>query len=331
MSDASALAEHVGDISRRRAPHAGLSFEADIRACEEALLDTPPLRYLGHFTGGVFDFAVERAQQETGGAEMDRLGRLLCHSVDQFDRICRPLDSGRLIRVVLHGSRGTLLHMVKVGGQSIVGWSLPGSEPAEAADRRMSRILEASAERLGAEPLNWGGFRDRSKLRPMPDLGPRPRERDVKASVNTSNGQQAAPLGYTVEQVLEECLSLEHLHFAGIYAQGATVVAADILDDPGLIHFFQRVSPDFRREGYERTVRQVWLQSGTLNRILRTGSAGELDRLVLDVARGALFIAGLGEGPLLLGVTLDQRLVATADRQFNTLLARLRAAHSRVA
>lgn len=324
MSTASALTGRDRNIRKRHAPHIGPSFRADIQACEEALLDTSALRYLGHFTNGVFDFAVEVNEPASWTGDLDRVGRLMCHSVEEFDEVCAPLDCGPLIRVVLHGSEGALLHVVKVGGQSVLGRSGPGEPQAKQADRRIFQILEAAAERIGAGSLNWGGFRDHSTLRGLGHYGPGTDALDRSIPVTKTRNRQAPAPGGTVEQALEDSLSLRHLHFAGVYDQGTMIATADILDDPGLLSYFQRVSPDSRRANYEKVARQVWMQTGAvLNRMLRQAGAGPMYRLVLDVARGAIYVAQLGGGRYLLAVTLDQRLVEDADDRFSALLTQL--------
>jgi len=157
--------------------------------------------------------------------------------------------------------------------------------------------------------------------------GPGAEARGVSSSVTRMHNRQAPPLGRAVEQALERCLGLRHLHFAGIYEQGAMIAAADILDDPDLVDFFQRVSPDSRRGNYENVARQVWMQTEMmLNRMLRQAGAGRMYRLVLDVARGAIYVAHLGSGRHLLAVTLDQRLVEDADDRFSALLVQVLAA-----
>jgi hypothetical protein len=94
----------------------------------------------------------------------------------------------------------------------------------------------------------------------------------------------------------------------------------DLFDDPALVSLFQQVTPADRRHGYDKVLRQVMLQGSRLMRLLALVHSGELTRLVLDVARGAIYVLPLGDDEhYLVGVTLIQSQVEDGDKKMTAL------------
>lgn len=310
-----------------RAQHAGGAFRDDIAACRALVAERRGPHYLAHSTYGLRDFAVGVQDSWPGGGqladELDSAGSQLSLAVTQLGEVCQPLDSGPLIRLVLHGSCGAFFEIVKVPGQSFFGVTFDGSEAAvDHADRQLAVLARESVHRLGGHSLNWGGFRKRE------DSG------DLWLPYRTPAGTGACVPAVTVAEAVPEAvtgpclaaLSLDDLHAVGIYRRGQLAWAADLFDAPVLAPFFQRVSPQFRRRGYTRVAHQVTLQSRRFSRLLDLTGSRELVRLVLDVARGAMYALPLGSEEYLVGVTLVQSRVDQADRKLRDLLARIRPA-----
>lgn len=310
-----------------RAEHAGGAFRDDIAACRALVAEGRGPHYLAHSTYGLRDFAVGVQDRWPGGermaGELDSAGSQLSLAVAQLDEACQPLDSGPLIRLVLHGAGGAFFEVVKVPGQSFFGVTFDGGEAAvDHADRQLAALARESVHRLGGHSLNWGGFQRRE------DSG------DLWIPYRTpANAGASAPVvtvaGAVPETVTGPCLaalSLDDLHAVGVYRRGELAWAADLFDAPTLAPFFQRVSPRFRRRGYARVARQVTLQSRRFGRLLDLTGSRELVRLVLDVARGALYALPLGGEEYLVGATLVQSRVDQADRAMRALRARIRPA-----
>jgi hypothetical protein len=301
----------------RRAEHAREAYDAAIAACHEVVGDA--LQYVAHFTSGIFDFALETSAARSGApGACGRAGQQLSLTVAQLDAACQPLDSGPVIRVVVQGDAGALFQFLTFSGQNFFGIVLDGSDEAvERADRQMTQLAESAVSRLGAPSLNWGGFASRGA--PAAFSGP--------GSAGTAGASPTVPYfsltdSYAEDPRTQACaaaLDPADLHYAGIYRRGQPVAAADIFDHPSLAVFFQRVTPELRRAGYAELMRQVQLQSRRFLQILEVAGSRRLVRLVLDVARGAIFVRPVDEDYYLVGVTLIQSQVETAERRFQAL------------
>lgn len=308
-----------------RAEHAGGAFRDDIAACRALVAERRGPHYVAHSTYGLRDFAVGMVDSWPGGEgmadDLESAGSQLSLAVTQLDEVCRPLDSGPLIRLVLHGAGGAFYEVVKVPGQSFFGVTFDGGEAAvDHADRQLASLARESVHRLGGHSLNWGGFRRRED---SGDLWiPYRAQADATASAPVVTVADAVP-GAVTDPCLA-ALSLDDLHAVGLYRQGRLAWAADLFDAPALAPFFQRVTPEFRRRGYAQVAHQVTLQSRRFGRLLDLTGSRKLVRLVLDVARGAMYALPLGGEEYLVGVTLVQSRVDQADRKLRDLLARIR-------
>jgi hypothetical protein len=119
-----------------------------------------------------------------------------------------------------------------------------------------------------------------------------------------------------------KALQRDDLHYVGIYHRDQLTWSTDIFEDPALKPFFQRVTPSDRRQGYDQVLHQVSMQVRRLGSLLRLSGDEQLVRLVLDVARGAIYIMPLGDD-YLVGVTLIQAQVERADQKMKALHERL--------
>jgi hypothetical protein len=319
-------AQPAGPQTRlHRAEHAGEAYDMDISQCREVVSRPDGLTYIAHVTSGIVDFAVEAAGALAPGlgttAAFDRAGRQLSLVVAQLDTACCPLDSGPLIRVVLQGGDGALFQMLKVTGQNFFGLTLDGAPGnVDLADRQLARLAESAVRRIGAASLKWGGFRaqdtgDSAELW-LPGL-------TAPAVAQLVTNQDSALSGSEREACVL-ALHREDLHYVAVYRLGRVAWSADILDDPALTSFFQRVTPADRRVGYAQVIGSVTQQTRRLTQLLTLVRSDNLMRLVLDVARGAIYILPLNEDDYLVGVTLNQARVEHADRRIRTLHGQLR-------
>jgi hypothetical protein len=310
----------------RRAKHAGASYDATIQACS-AVIAHGGLDHIAHFTSGIFDFAIDPPEggdqdaPDSGPAALDRAGERLNLAVTRLAAACQPLDSGPLIRVVVQGESGALFQYLKLAGQNLFGLVLDGRPTAvERADRQMAQVTEMAASRMGAESLNWGGFRSRAEsgqLWQAYQSVPSPRSAD---SPHIERGGDVMP-----EAAASACQSALHpddLHYVGVYRNGLLTWAADIFDDPALATFFQTVTPQLRRSACAELVRQVQLQSRRFAQLLEVARSEQLTRLVLDVARGAVYIFPLSGEHWLAGMTMNQKQVERTDQRLGALRAR---------
>ncbi|GAB3932804.1 hypothetical protein GCM10027614_02650 [Micromonospora vulcania] len=104
------------------------------------------------------------------------------------------------------------------------------------------------------------------------------------------------------------------------------MAAVDILEHSELDSFFNRgVTVADRRDRYQRLAGDLSLLALQVGRDLRRAVAGDVARLVLDVEMGAVYYYRLSLDDYLVGVTLNQDLVARADEEMATLARRLTA------
>lgn len=329
--DSTATTDPAGPVLWR-AEHAGEAFNQDIAACRALAAQPGGLHYLAHSTYGLRDFAMGMPDLWPGGTAMaeglENAAAQLSLAVAQLDGACGPLDSGPLIRIVLQGNGGALFQVVKVPGQSFFGVTFDnGVDGVDHADRQLAALARESVQRLGGTSLNWGGFRQRE------DSGELWAPYQLTAEVpGSAPPYVVSDVGNAVPGVVPDlclaALSPEDLHSVGIYQRDRLVWCADIFDAPVLAPLFQRVTPSLRRRGYARVAHQVRLQSCRFGRLLELTNSTQLIRLVLDVARGAMYALPLGDDEYLVAVTLIQSRVDQTDQKMRALYAEIRSSWS---
>lgn len=311
----------------RCAEHAVMAYEADIDVCRKVVVQAGTLHYVAHITSGIFDFAFEQlgAQPQSSSVSeaLDRAGRQLSLTVTRLDEACKPLDSGTLTRVVIQGNSGALFQFLKGARQVFFGLTLNGSRrDIDQADSQMAKLSESTIRRIEAQSLTWGGFKEREAS------GELWRTYKLVLSARPGISPNVAKIDYPVpaeiSQACRAALGAGQLHFVGIYRGGRPTWYADVFDDPALAPLFQRVTPELRRGGYTRLMRQVHLQSRRFEQLLDVVRSDRLTRLVLEVARGATFVLPLTEDDYLVGATLDQTGVKNADEQTQGLYEKVR-------
>lgn len=303
------------------ADHVNASFNDDITDCRGLISHPGGPQYVAHSTYGLLDFAVGLPGRWPGDRVsadvLEHAGSQMSLMTGQLNAACDPLDTGPLIRVVVQGDRGALYEVVKVPGQDFFGVLFDGDQEAvDQADQRLAEVARRSVRRMGGTTLNWGGFRRRQD------------SEELWVPYRAAASNAAAPEHHTVENdriprpVSDACLAAlaaEDLHAIGIYRQGWLVWEADIFEAQALAPLFQRVTPELRRRAYARLAHQVQMQSRRLTRLLDLTGSTRLARLVLDVARGAMYALPLGADEYLVGVTLVQSQVDQTDQKVRDL------------
>jgi hypothetical protein len=305
-----------------RAYHARDAYGAEIADCRATIEKRIGLHYAAHVTCGVFDFALDNPSDWPPATDLakdlERASRQLNLAVTQLDATCDPLDSGILIRVVVQGESGALFQFLKVSGQSFIGMTRDGHQAAvDAVDRELASLAQVAARRIGAVSLQWGGFRERAESGDLwVPYQVSSRELSSQPRVHTTMyGKIPAGIADAGLQALDP----GDVHFVAIYQRRHLVWSADIFEDPALAPLFQRVTATDRRRGYDRVVRQLDLQDGRIGRLLAAVHSDRLVRLVLDLARGAIYVMPLADGGRLIAVTLLQPQVDVADRKVRSL------------
>jgi hypothetical protein len=311
------------EVHVERAKHAQAAFDTEIAATESTVREDPALRFVAHYTSGVFDYSVAlselpgvaAAQHPLPDADrLARVGEYLDATITDFDSACRALDSGALIRVVVHGERGALLHYLKAEGQTVFAYAASDSfSEIRHADRGVAGLLVAVAQRRGASSLNWGGFATEGL---GPTTGSVTDEQGLSGDSEHIAHLTEGSMLQRAAAIAHDALDVRGLHYIAMHRDGRPLFERDILDDEELADFFQRVSPLSRRLGYTDAVRTVGLNAQVLNTLLARAGAGGLIRLVLDVARGAVYVIPVGPRTYVTGVTLLQNRVDQAEARF---------------
>ncbi|MER5595638.1 hypothetical protein [Streptomyces sp. NPDC002265] len=291
--------------------------------CEEEVARTPQIRSLSHYSNGILDFTVFRVPRAPLSSLVTELGdedesealpgsRLLLCAQD-LGTVLRPLGTGELMRTVVANTRGGLWGgRARPGEFLAAATDLPDGVPA--VDAAMNRLVT----------------RIRTEVHSLPDELP---GGDVEAKAHRHGaaepdgphvdfGTAAEPdVGYE-----ERLRSLWHTHvnttdlqYAGYYRDWALVCVGDVFDAHELGPRFIDVSVRTRRTAYRdlsRSLRGHLVRLTDALALVAPPVHGHapVDRLVLDVQEGAVYVHWTSVGAFLLGVTLDQRQVDHAER-----------------
>ncbi|MCE6994769.1 hypothetical protein LZG04_08105 [Saccharothrix sp. S26] len=314
------------ELHEEQAEHVGPEFEPARQACREAVVDSPALHYLAHYSSGVFDFGVDvlgdpgpAPDALPGGTrreELKRLGRHLTFQVASLDRALQEVRTGRLIRTVLHTEEGALFCDSVVPTEHVVGLVLDhagagplfGHPAVEEADRAVAGLATRLRAQLSLGSLNPGGWQSAAGVEPLPV------ERDVAAHVTVGEGPLTACLA---------AVRAQDLHLVAHVVGGEVRAMVDCLGDPSLAPFFRQVAVDARRRFYHGFVQELGAVATRLNRAVNPVVGGLMARLVLDVEMGAIYYYRLRAGEYLAGVTLDQSRVRAADDRMSALVDEL--------
>ncbi|POX48913.1 hypothetical protein C3489_26100 [Streptomyces sp. Ru71] len=296
--------------------------------CEQTVAATPAIRSLSHFSNGILDFAVLRAPlaplsslviepgDEETGESLPGSRLLLC--TQDLGLVLRPLGTGELMRTVAEGPRGGLWGGRARPGEYLAAVTDAGDGMPD-ADAAMNRLVT----------------RIRTEVHSLPDelLGGDPVAKPHLTSIPAPEGPRidfgtaaAADTGYEerLRHLWRSHINPTDLHYAGYYRNWTLVCVGDVFDAPELGPRFIDVSVRTRRTAYRD------LSRGLRGHVVRLTDAlglvapsapgrAPLDRLVLDVQEGAVYVHWMSPQSFLLGVTLDQRQVGNAEQRLRGL------------
>ncbi|MEU4806034.1 hypothetical protein [Actinosynnema sp. NPDC023587] len=310
------------ELYEEAADHLGPEFDTTRHACRAAVVKSPALHYLAHYSSGVFDFGVDALADPPpapgalpGGTrreELKRLGRHLTFQANALDRSLREVRTGRLIRTVLHTEEGALFCDSVVPAEHVVGLVLDhggtgplfGHPAVDEADRAVAGLATALRSELSLGSLNPGGWETFGEPVPLP--GAEEREPHVSVGDGAASACASAARARDLQVVA---------HVAG----GEVLAMADHLADPSLGPFFKEITVDARRRFYLGFLRELGDLATRLNRAVRPVVGGLLLRAVFDVEMGAVYYYRLGPGEYAAGVTIAQSRVGEADGRMSAL------------
>lgn len=298
------------------------------RPCRNAVERRPAaLRSVSHFSRGAHDFvvrpldasplaAVRGAESEPVDVE-SRPGRHLVLCVEDLDRSLQGLGTGELMRVVVGtASGGMFCGRIRVG-QYLVGLTLSGDRLAELDNALSNLVLDIRRNVYHLPNEHLGGERG----------GSLPRMADGEGlHFETGLSVDDAGLEDGLRDVWQHHVNPVDLQYAACFRDWAMVCTGDAFDDPGLSPRFLGTATQVRRAMYRDVASRLRSDIARLRHALHPVTREPIDRLVLDVQEGAVYIHWLGRGPgtFLLGVTVDQLRVEDAEKRLTALLSRLR-------
>lgn len=314
-------ADHLRDEHRRRAT-----------ICREAILTGRALHHVAHYVNRMYEFAVDvladpALSEEVTDAPLDRVriaclqaGQELCYQMVCLDQDLQQLQSGALIRIVLHGTKGAIVCNSVIPGACIVAVTLDRSatsrpelpltraQAVQDADRAAAGIVNSIRDEVSLGTQNPGGWSTTRPSDDHPALG--------AAVPDTSQPTILEVAGWKDRPLREACratLSTADLHYVAHFHQNESEFSVDCLDDRALTRFFLLSSSSARRKFYDGLGRQFTVLARQLFQIVCPIIGGPLSRIVLDNEQGAIYFYRLTAEDHLLGVTLDQRRVGHAD------------------
>lgn len=315
----------------RHASHVDAKFAATREACCLALIQSPELHYLGHYTDGAYDFSYDRLDGLSGQPDpmdYERMGVQITNAVCGFDRMLREVRTGALIRTVVHGQQGLAVCNSALPTEHVVGFShAPSVLPAEGivlsklcGARKVDEILSVLATKL-REQVSLGSQNPGSWISAKPGDVPLP---PVDTPLDSEHCLIEGAASERINRLFADQVDPVDLQFVAYCRNGQVEFSADQFDDPQLGPYFQEISVAERRLFYQNMCRQFPMVVRKFGRISVSVTGGKIERLVLDVEQGALYYYRICPGEYLVGVTIDQRQVASADDKIGEIALRCR-------
>lgn len=317
-----------------RAGHLGGSFDHTITQARETFDADPALDYLAHYSSGVYDFGIDRLDEPaaepdalpTGHrAALARFGRSLSFTVNRLDRNLQEVRTGGLIRVVLHTDGGAAFCNTVVPKENLVGLvldeppaghRLPHVPPVRETDRALSALATTLRGRVSLSSGNPGGWETVDQ--PVALSG----DADGEPFVTIPAEPPAAD-----GPVLDACRDAVRgadLQLVAYCPGGEVAYVADQFEHTSLGPFFTQITATARRKYYQDLSRELGPLAVALGRTVRGLLGGSLLRMILDVEQGAVYYYRLRAGTYLVGVTLDQSMVAKTDDRMAELAESIR-------
>jgi hypothetical protein len=290
--------------------------------CVETVAQTPAIRSMTHYSNGILDFTVlqEDRVPHTGpatepgdDAQNESLpGSRLLLCCQDLGAALRPLKTGELMRTVITNRRGGLW-----GGRArpdlFLAAVTDAPDDVPEMDRAMNRLITRIRTEVHSLPDESPGG--------VPQAEPHLGTSEAAQRLHLDFGTATAPdLEYErkLRDLWRTHVNTTDLHYVGYYRDGILVCVGDVFDNPELGPRFLDVSVRTRRTAYRdlpRTLRSHLVRLADAVGLIDPSPDGgaSVDRLVLDVQEGAVYVHWISPRAFLLGVTLDQRQVGNAE------------------
>jgi hypothetical protein len=315
----------------RYASHVDAKFAVTRDACRLALIQSPELHYLGHYTDGAYDFSYDRLGDIAGQLDpmdCERMGVQITNAVRGLDRMLREARTGALIRTVVHGQQGLAVCNSALPNEHVVGFSqAPSVLPAEeivlsqlCGARKVDEILSILVTKL-REQVSLGSQDPGSWISAKPGDVPLP---PVDAPLDSEHCIIEGTADERIKQLFMVRVAPGDLQFVAYCHNGRAEFLVDQFDDPQLGPYFQEISVVERRLFYQNMCHQFPMIVRKFGRMTASVTGSRVQRVVLDVEQGGLFYYRITPGRYLIGVTIDQRRVASTDDKVGEIALRCR-------
>lgn len=308
----------------RHASHVDAKFDAARARCRRALIQSPELHYLGHYTEGAYDFSYDRLDSTSGQPDRmdyERMGVQIANAVRSVDRILQEARTGALIRTVVHGWRGLVICCSARPNEYVVGFShAPTALPAEGTAlslRSGARNVDEAIGRLVTDlrkQVSLGSQNPGSWISAKPDDVEFPPVDAPAVQPYVEGAADQRLTGLFLDRVDPADLQL-----VAYCRDGQVKFSVDQLDHPQLGPYFQEISVTERRLFYRNVCQQFPMIARKFGRISVSATGGKVERLVLDVEQGAIYYCRIRPGEYLAGVSMVQQQVAEADDKISEI------------
>ncbi|MFG2054628.1 hypothetical protein ACGFI9_11425 [Micromonospora sp. NPDC048930] len=298
------------------------------------LLDaSPDLHYISWCTDGRCDHHDDRFADEGAEDTREACHKLARKASFQMDHPLHDwlidLGTGSLIRLVLQTDGGVAYCDQIIPGSYLFGavLRLP-DDPAERTDlvNRVDATVSGAVERyrdeIHAREYDLGGWRTeglsdtlRAAQPHRPPATGIPEQRTAATSL-TVTGRADHP----AVAVCRAAVRPYDLHLVALIENGRRVFCVDVLRD-GQFDADGWASAGDRRARYAQVAVELPDYVRELGRTARASIGGPLRRVVLDVESGAIYYRRIDESRYIVGLTLYQPRVGSAERQLDAVLA----------
>lgn len=299
----------------------------------DLLASEPELHYVSWCTDGRCDHHEDRLtgeRAEDSRAACHKLARKASFQIDHpLTDWLADLRTGPLIRVVLQTDRGVAYCDQIIPGSYLFGLllQLPDdparrTELVNRVDATVSGAVERFRDEIHAREYDLGGWRSEGLSDTLRSAQPHrppptgiPEQRTAATSVTVS-GRDDHP----AVAVCRSAVRPYDLHLVALVENGRQVFGVDVLRDRQFDGDGWSGAGD-RRARYARLAIELPDYVRELGRTARASIGGPLRRVVLDVESGAIYYRWIDESRYIVGLTLYQPRVGSAERQLDALLA----------
>jgi hypothetical protein len=302
-------------ITESTGPHIGDGQQRTRRALRETLLNTSSLHHLSHYTGSDWDFSADvnpQPPQSHSGERFRRYQAVGCNLVAKLTLLNNQLSdvgTGALIRTVLHAEDGVIYSNTVMRGERILGVTKgrlgppsPKNLTVNEADQAVAHLVTSLRATFGQGTQDPGGY---LYLAQHPEIATWP---------------APDPAGAAPTEGYRSALHPDDLQFVALVRRGTIVHCEDVFDHEDTEDFFRAgYTTTLRRRFYTAFAPELEFHVRDLSRIVHPIIGRGLNRVVLDVQRGAIYFYRLDSETYLVGITLNQFKVSIADMKMEWL------------